>query len=931
MNDQKIAFIIATNNEQYFSECSYYINRINVPHGFETDVIAVREANSICEAYNAAMNSSDARYKVYLHHDVFILNKDFIQDVLDAFALDASVGMLGVIGATNLPPDAYAFNSWDTGGTLLFNGVNGGISMYSNEEGLNYVSAIDGMMMITNHDLEWREGVFDGWDFYDLSQSMEFWKAGYKIAIPYQKTPWCMHDLAHLGLGKYNHYRRLFCEVYHEDFGFVDGKEHSDPFHEEELKNMEAAHQIAKLIFRDLNHERFAEAGAKLEFVKIFRATQDNDLELVRELLSIYGQEMTEGIRCFWTKGCGIDEIVEKYISLRFLLYRAQFDCDTEDYIPAIRDGFERGILSAAAIRVAVTKYIYDQTKVYRKLIAEGIPAGRQENCEGFSCPICGSKNKVFTALNTDSKLRKQHVFPWGGSVYTGESIKDVYCAGCGASVSERAIAYAVSMIKKGDKLRVALPAYMPVLGSWINLDPDIYELLTSDREYTGQQEEDELQEFLGINDESCDIMIAPEVLNHCADDSYTLRNLYRILKKDGYLIVINSMGLDITDTLEDPSISSEERILHWQIFGGEKNRRSYASCDLINRMIDCGFFVNRVDKKCLGEEVYRMLGLPERFRFYICTKNEACAIGTEERKFIFDVKKNVSVVILPDGHSAKLKKTLEDICSQTYPHIEILITANILTDEEKDVLSAYKNEQVRIMETFKPGKSVRRNIGIVNTDGEYLLFVESGNRFDTNFIYKALKLLEMNENCVFAYADTNLSEDGIGVSCICPDESKSRTETSGDCFNDMLVSAYPNLSSAVIKREAVLQSGSFDEKLGNCGGREFLLRTIKGKEAAEITQILVTVEVNMEEQYTDIEDVINETLEIISEFDLKRINPKLYVRNISAVISEMVGYFGEARERIVKKIYSSIENDGFFDDTDMRSIREELRISEKI
>ena len=31
-------------------------------------------------------------------------------------------------------------------------------------------------------------------------------RAGYKVAVPYQKSPWCMHDLAHLGLEKYDHY-----------------------------------------------------------------------------------------------------------------------------------------------------------------------------------------------------------------------------------------------------------------------------------------------------------------------------------------------------------------------------------------------------------------------------------------------------------------------------------------------------------------------------------------------------------------------------------------------------------------------------------------------------------------------------------------------------------------------------------------------------
>ena len=66
MDEKKIAFIICVNNELYFEECVYYINRLIIPEGFSTDVIAIREADSMCAAYNAGMQSSDAKYKICL-------------------------------------------------------------------------------------------------------------------------------------------------------------------------------------------------------------------------------------------------------------------------------------------------------------------------------------------------------------------------------------------------------------------------------------------------------------------------------------------------------------------------------------------------------------------------------------------------------------------------------------------------------------------------------------------------------------------------------------------------------------------------------------------------------------------------------------------------------------------------------------------------
>ncbi len=927
MNDRKIAFIIATNNEQYFSECSYYINRLSVPEGFETDIITVRDANSICEAYNAAMHSSDALYKVYLHHDVFILNTEFINDVVNAFAMDPDVGMLGVIGAQNLPPDAYAINSWDTGGTMLFNGMNGGITMYSNEEGLNYVSAIDGMMMITCHDIEWREDIFTGWDFYDLSQSMEFWSAGYKIAVPYQKTPWCMHDLAHLGLGKYDLYRKVFCSCYHEEYGFDAGTDISNPFQDQENQNAEYAHEIVKLIWRDLENERFEEVVRKLEYVKIFRAVQDNDLEMIRELMTIHGEETMDGIHCFWKSGSSYDEIRERYISLRFLLYRAQFDCPIEDYIPILREGFENGVISSAAIRVAASKYIYDQTKVMRILIREGIPAGKAERYPAFVCPLCGNKQKVLTFNNTNRKLRKQHGFEWCEAAYTWEEPTEVYCGSCGASAEERAIVRIMQRIISGENLRVTSLSYLPALGKWIQTRDQIADYITSEREFTGQQQEDEYHEFFTLEDSGCDIVIASEVLNQCEDDVMMMKELSRLLKANGHLILVNSMGLGITDTLDDMSIDAEERILHWQIFGGEKKRRHYAEKEFINRLIDVGLIVGRVDRNLLGKEIYDELALPREAVAYICTKSSESSVGSIERSFVLDASKKVSVVLLNDGRSEALRNTIEDIREQIYPIREILICAYQLNDEEKKVISDFAEEDIKIIELADAKKNVRRNAGIEGADGEYLLFAEAGNRFDKNFIYKTVKLLSMNENYAYAYADTRLSENKLGVDAICPEEDRNKLDTSGDCFDNMLLATYPNLSAVVIRRGNIESTGEFDEALGNRGEREFLLRTLYGKSAGEVPQILVTVEMDRTDLHKYTHDNVMELLRIVDEFKLKDVKPNAYVINISGAIAEVEGYDGDDRIEIVNNIYQLVKNDRFFDATDMETIRNELGI----
>ena len=102
-----IAFIICVNNELYFEECRYYIEHLEVSAGYDIDVIGIWEADSMCAAYNLGMRSSDAKYKVYMHQDVFIRDSRFLEKTLRIFKEHPKTGMIGMAGGcllyTSLP------------------------------------------------------------------------------------------------------------------------------------------------------------------------------------------------------------------------------------------------------------------------------------------------------------------------------------------------------------------------------------------------------------------------------------------------------------------------------------------------------------------------------------------------------------------------------------------------------------------------------------------------------------------------------------------------------------------------------------------------------------------------------------------------------------------------------------------------------------
>lgn len=117
VDEKKICFIICANNSLYYEECVWYINHLHIPSGYEIDTVCVTEAESMAEGYNAAMKDSNAKYKVYLHQDVFIYNRYFIDDILGIFQENNQIGLVGVIGGINLPQNAVIWNAWNLGMT----------------------------------------------------------------------------------------------------------------------------------------------------------------------------------------------------------------------------------------------------------------------------------------------------------------------------------------------------------------------------------------------------------------------------------------------------------------------------------------------------------------------------------------------------------------------------------------------------------------------------------------------------------------------------------------------------------------------------------------------------------------------------------------------------------------------------------------------
>jgi len=197
MQPNTILFIICINDERLYWQARRQIDNLLVPPGFTVEVTAIMQASSMASAYNS-VSKHEAKYKVYIHQDTYIIYRNMLFELIGLFLRFPKLGMIGLAGCVTIPSNGI----WWEGSSLVGQVIEFRRETYQllrfengwhEPEEYIQVQAIDGFFMATQVDVPWREDLFDGFHFYDTSQSLEVQRAGYVVGVPVVRSPWCIH------------------------------------------------------------------------------------------------------------------------------------------------------------------------------------------------------------------------------------------------------------------------------------------------------------------------------------------------------------------------------------------------------------------------------------------------------------------------------------------------------------------------------------------------------------------------------------------------------------------------------------------------------------------------------------------------------------------------------------------------------------------
>ena len=206
---RRVAFITCVTDEEQYATCRRHLRALEVPTGFSVEYVAVRGAPSMAAGYEAARRASQARYKVYLHQDVYVVHRGFLYELIRLFQTYPRLGMVGVVGATRLPASGVWFvnNPLHCYGRVWEYrrpGGPAGLLGRANRRRLHLMCfrsfvgdylpavAVDGLLVATQYDLPWRDEL-GGFDLYEQVHALQYIRAGLEVGIARQERVWCVH------------------------------------------------------------------------------------------------------------------------------------------------------------------------------------------------------------------------------------------------------------------------------------------------------------------------------------------------------------------------------------------------------------------------------------------------------------------------------------------------------------------------------------------------------------------------------------------------------------------------------------------------------------------------------------------------------------------------------------------------------------------
>lgn len=174
-----------------------------------------------------------------------------------------------------------------------------------------------------------------------------------------------------------------------------------------------------------------------------------------------------------------------------------------------------------------------------------------------------------------------------------------------------------------------------------------------------------------------------------------------------------------------------------------------------------------------------------------------------------------VSIIIPVYNRENYIEKCLQSVLNQDYKHIEIIVIDDGSTDSTKEKIKAYENKYKNIKYYYQinSGVSSARNNGIFKSTGEFIIFLDSDDYWDSTLITKEMKKISIsNKNLCYC----GMLKNRLDIKEVKQDKIRFKQ---GNIINEFL-KEYMNAQTItwLIRKEILLKNSIFFKEGLNYG-----------------------------------------------------------------------------------------------------------------
>ena len=227
----------------------------------------------------------------------------------------------------------------------------------------------------------------------------------------------------------------------------------------------------------------------------------------------------------------------------------------------------------------------------------------------------------------------------------------------------------------------------------------------------------------------------------------------------------------------------------------------------------------------------------------------------------ITDNKIQFSIIIPVYNKANFIATCLDSILAQTYNNYEIICVNDGSTDNSLEILEYYarKDSRIKVYSQENQGVSAARNFGIINAQGEYLLFCDADDKFKPELCETVALQIKKEPADVIAFGHENYVDNRFESICIKDIQELKKQKT---LENQLNLQIY--VWEKAFRKEFILEKDiNFPVGIKNAEDIIFCLQTLfKGATYSLLEEALYcyTKEINGESTFTNPNGIKNDT-----------------------------------------------------------------------